>query len=252
MHAFELCSNLDTVNFPNKMIKIHDKCFDSTPWLTAKRIENPLVIINGDLIDGKTASGDITIPDSVKYVSPGSFSGNSTITSVVFPNAVKEVGDNTFFMCSNLRSIEIKGVTYIGMMAFDYCNNLSEVKISNSLTKIDEYAFSDINAHGTITFYGTQEQWNSVEKPSGMSYLDNATMIYDNSNPQPVVEVTPGDANCDGRVTISDVVATAHYVLNRNKHPLTEQGLLNADVDGDSNVTKNDALIIQKMVVGLI
>ena len=182
MHAFEYCTKLDTVKFPNKLVEIHDKCFDSTPWLKAQREQNPMVIVNGALIDAKTTKGDVTVPSSVKYVSPSAFAGNNDVTSVVFPTSVKEIGDNTFFYCENLNSVDAKGATYIGLMAFSYCNRLSELKLSSNLTKIDGYAFSDVNSRATITFYGTQDKWNSIDKPSNSTFLNNANVVFDNSS----------------------------------------------------------------------
>ena len=56
--------------------------------------------------------------------------------------------------------------------------------------------------------------------------------------------------DCDGEISILDVI-----VLNRNllgNGSLTEQGLANADVDGDNKPTANDALAILKYVVKVI
>ena len=49
-------------------------------------------------------------------------------------------------------------------MAFAYCNKLSSLKLSNKLKTIDSYAFSDITNSATITFCGTKEDWDKVEK----------------------------------------------------------------------------------------
>ena len=55
-----------------------------------------------------------------------------------------------------------------------------------------------------------------------------------------------GDANCDGQTTVADAVAILQFIGNRDKYELTEQGKLNADVDGEEGVTANDALTIQQ------
>lgn len=55
-----------------------------------------------------------------------------------------------------------------------------------------------------------------------------------------------GDANCDGSVTIADAVAIQQYLSNAEKYPLSEQGIINADFDGNG-LTALDALEIQKM-----
>lgn len=66
-------------------------------------------------------------------------------------------------------------------------------------------------------------------------------------------EELPGDANCDGKVTVADAVAILQYIGNRDKYPLSETARKNADVSnrGDG-ITAADALAIQKYDSGLI
>ncbi|MCI6560764.1 MAG: hypothetical protein MR434_05080, partial [Ruminococcus sp.] len=63
----------------------------------------------------------------------------------------------------------------------------------------------------------------------------------------------PGDADLDGKVGISDVVKVMMYVANKDANPLSEQGIINADVynKGDG-VFISDALSIQKKVAQII
>ena len=60
-----------------------------------------------------------------------------------------------------------------------------------------------------------------------------------------------GDANCDGKFSVSDAVAVLQHVGNRDKYGLSEQGLINADVDGVAGVTAKDALVIQQVDAGI-
>lgn len=62
-----------------------------------------------------------------------------------------------------------------------------------------------------------------------------------------------GDANVDGSVDISDAVSILSYVSNVSKYPLTEQGLLNADVNlnGDG-ISDSDALAVQRYISNVI
>lgn len=61
-----------------------------------------------------------------------------------------------------------------------------------------------------------------------------------------------GDANLDGRINVSDAVAVLQYAANRVKYPLSEQGLVNADVDGVTGITGSDAIVIQQVDAGVI
>ena len=62
-----------------------------------------------------------------------------------------------------------------------------------------------------------------------------------------------GDANCDGTVDMSDVVAVMQNLANPDKYKLTDKGAANADVSAaGAGLTSNDALTIQKFLLGSI
>ena len=65
------------------------------------------------------------------------------------------------------------------------------------------------------------------------------------------VEVPPagllGDVNCDGQVTMADLSALCAYLLG--KADLTPEGLANADVNGDGNVSSIDLPLIYQLTL---
>jgi len=61
-----------------------------------------------------------------------------------------------------------------------------------------------------------------------------------------------GDANCDKKINVADVVAVLQYVANRSKYALDEQGLINADVDAVPGITGDDAICITKYDASVI
>ena len=67
------------------------------------------------------------------------------------------------------------------------------------------------------------------------------------------VNYLPGDANCDGKVDISDAVVIKCYLISSSKYPLSAQGAYNADVQGNRNgVNAQDAVAIQKYILRII
>ena len=65
-------------------------------------------------------------------------------------------------------------------------------------------------------------------------------------------EILRGDANLDGKVSISDSVAILQYIANSSKYSLNAQAMANADVDGEAGVTGKDAAKIQALDAGII
>lgn len=60
-----------------------------------------------------------------------------------------------------------------------------------------------------------------------------------------------GDANLDSRVNVADAVAVLQFVSAKTKYPLDEQGIVNADIDGEKGLTGTDAVMIQKIDAGI-
>lgn len=117
---------------------------------------------------------------------------------------------------------------------------------------------------GKIEF---QKWWDSAEKEDDEITIEykKIEMIYKYDNkggddPDPTTQPTTapsgkylaGDANIDGEVTVADAAAILQYLGNSEQFPLTDAGLVNADVDGVKGITPSDALVIQKAAAGLI
>jgi endo-1,4-beta-xylanase len=64
-------------------------------------------------------------------------------------------------------------------------------------------------------------------------------------------DVVYGDANLDGKVSISDAVAILQYVANASKYNLDDKAKANADVDGNPGVTGKDAAVLQQVDAGV-
>ena len=83
------------------------------------------------------------------------------------------------------------------------------------------------------------------ENAAGVSTTTSSTTAADTE--------TYGDANCDGKVDLSDAVLIMQSIANPSKYKLTEQGKKNADVSGENDgITGSDALAIQKYCLRLI
>lgn len=61
-----------------------------------------------------------------------------------------------------------------------------------------------------------------------------------------------GDANCDGIVSMADAASVFQSIGNPDKYGLSEQGAINADINGKAGITADDAIVIQKAYAGLI
>ena len=167
--AFEDCISLTKITIPNSVTNIGRGAFEETPWLKAQQKKNPLVVVNGILIDGSGSKGDVTIPKTVTTIGDSAFYCAS-ISSITIPNTVTSIGYLALANCNNLRSIVIpSSVTRIGERAIAYCDNLSSITIPKSVTSIGEWAFFEHNKELTIN--GTKGSYaETYFKENGISF----------------------------------------------------------------------------------
>ncbi|WP_295213281.1 leucine-rich repeat protein [Ruminococcus sp.] len=153
--AFEHCKSLKTVNVGKNVSDIGANAFYDTEWISDKRSENHLVVVNGILIDAYAATGDVTIPEGVTKICDYAFSSNLapretlSVTSVTFPDSVKEFGK--WIVNGN--------------------KNITSISISANAEVIPTYAFYNYNgAFEEITFRGTCAQL--------MTYFNSASDFH--------------------------------------------------------------------------
>ena len=97
------------------MTSIGYGAFDDTPFLENMRKKTPLFIVNNILVDAKTVSGDVVLPNTIKTIPRYSFNENEFVTSVTIPDSVTTIDPYAFYKCSSLEKVNIpKGVTEIG------------------------------------------------------------------------------------------------------------------------------------------
>lgn len=139
--------------------------------------------------------GVITIPDSVRHLNSGTFSGRIGLTGVVIGNGVTSIGQ-VFWGCEGLANIMIPdSVTSIGSMAFRYCASLTSITIGNGVTTIGSDAFEGCSAlrevinnsdlpitlgssdYGSVAYYAlalVDKNGNKTYKDGEFTYIDTA------------------------------------------------------------------------------
>ncbi|MBO7396041.1 MAG: cellulase family glycosylhydrolase [Ruminococcus sp.] len=118
------------------------------------------------------------------------------------------------------------------------------------LVDMKSYEFS-VEQPGTVVFptETTTTETTTITTATTTADSSLATTTTDGD----VLSVTViGDANLDNRCSVADAVAILQHIANQDKYALKAQGKVNADVDGQSGITANDALTIQRVDAGVI
>ena len=153
--AFFECKSLVSVTIPNTVTSIGQQAFIYCEALTTVVIPEGVTMIDNLAFCFCGNLTDVNIPSTVKSLGWGAFKG-AQMTSVVIPIGITSIPANLFEWNESLQSITIPAsVTSIGSWAFYY--NLSLFN---------------------ITFKGTVEQWNTIEKADNWDELAGNYNIY--------------------------------------------------------------------------
>lgn len=135
-----------------------------------------------DAQDKKIATGEIEIPNYVKYnntiytikrIASNGFA-SSGITTITLPNSITNIGDNAFSGCTDLKTIDLPtSITYIGYRSFYGCSGLTSITIPKNVTEIGDKAFKGCD-NITIKFDGA----TSATTPTG-TYSSNDWTVGD-------------------------------------------------------------------------
>ena len=92
--------------------------------------------------NGCSSLTSLVIPDSVTNIGDYAFSGCRSLTDIVIHDSVTSIGNNAFWNCRSLTGIVIPdSVTSIGKSAFKNCISLKSLEIPDSVTSIGDGAF---------------------------------------------------------------------------------------------------------------
>lgn len=88
-YVFGGCGRLEELEIPAGLVDISGYAFHDSEWVELNADENGLVIVNGTLVDGSNAKGDVTIPEIVKRISELAFDDCDELKSIRIPDGLE-------------------------------------------------------------------------------------------------------------------------------------------------------------------
>ena len=225
--AFYGCSALESVEFNvvnSKLESIGDEAFDACPKLKNLVIPNSVKTLGANWLS--SVKGYIAYPKDLAGSIPASavknavsfeykVDGNDVVLTgvknpgetVTVPDFITVIGNNAFFNCSNIQSINIhKNVKSIGNNAFQNCAALSNVNFEtgSKLNSIGDAAFFNCTA---LTRIDIPE---NVTKIDAFAFLDSGLKSINIS--KSVTDI--GEGTFNGCTALSDVTFEAGSKLS--------------------------------------
>ena len=206
--AFSGCYSLETITLTNSVEYIYREAFS------------------------KCAISEIVLPDSLTEISGYMFSDCYYLFSITIPDSVSRIQGGAFSNCNRLETIVVPdSVAYIDVAAFN-CKNLESITILNPNCKIKDTKSTILS--GVIKGYKGSTAEEYAKK------YNRQFIAYDTSND------TPGDVNCDGTVSIADIVSLQNFLLGRTK---SLGNWKNADLCKDNRLDAFDMILMRRLLI---
>ena len=166
--AFWGCQNLVSIELPSSLTEIGMRAFESCQSLASIIIPESVTSIGGNAFDGCTS---LPIIDNLRYADNYLIGPvDKTKTTYTIKDGTRWINDDAFAYCQNLTTIRIpNSVTTLGGWTFYNCYNLTSVTIGSGVTTIGVWPFHDCNNLSSIYCYSTTPP---VIKHNGYSNYD--------------------------------------------------------------------------------
>ena len=208
--------------------------------ITATMYDDGSVYIagEGDMYDNDTCPFDN--PEDIKKVIIQDFdaANNKSITSI---------GANLFNGAEKLDEIVLtENVRKIGKGAFEGAKSLKELALTEAVEIIGDNAFNGCTGLETVTYTGSEKQWDSVFiGVNNEALTDKIQFNSEISNP---VEVTiSGDTNGDGVISKADGILLSRFIAGWDNVNIV---VVCGDINGDGIVSKADGMILARYLAG--
>ncbi len=151
---FENCSSLNSINIPSSVTSIGNYAFyDTGIYNNDANWENNVLYIGKYLISSRNMTGTCTVKPGTTVIADYAFheyyyneetdeETYSNLQGIVIPGSVTHIGDDAFEYCDKLTSVTLSnGIKYIGEYAFNSCKSLKSITIPDSVIKLEGCSF---------------------------------------------------------------------------------------------------------------
>lgn len=210
--GFKNCKELTSIKLPASITEIGPDAFNGCEKLKNIEIPSSVVNIKAGAFKDCASLESITLPDGITYMGEGqTFSGCTSLKTVHWPKACKEIVAQSFQNCTTLETVEFpENLETIGTLAFSGCLSLRSLTIPASVASIGARAFNDCPNLTGLTFNGGKYHLDAdknlvLEDTKAISCLGTTTTL---TIPEGVTNL--GNYSCSGLSKVTEVVISGN------------------------------------------
>lgn len=211
-YAFEDCYNLETVNFPLNWKG--NRVNSASPFVNCNALKKVTIPEGVTLVPGYAFAWvnsikEVSLPDSLENIEDFAFAGTG-ITEITVPEKVKLIPVGAFSGCEALTNVELpKDLKTIETSAFANCISLESIHIPDSVEILAGNAFEDCDKLKTVNY---PLNWNDLGSAS-VSPFNNCDAFRSITIPDGVIAI-PDHAfeNCTALIEVSPLPASVTQI----------------------------------------
>lgn len=145
-YSFYGCTSLETVNIPEGIKTIPNRCFQNCSLLSPISFPSKLKTLGEQAFSGCTSITQITLPTTVTTIENYCFNNCSSWSGALnLPSNLTSIGYNAFSNCKLLTGALTlpSKITYIGSGAFENCSGFTSLTFNCRITTIQYYTFKN-------------------------------------------------------------------------------------------------------------
>ena len=139
VRAFSGCKAITHVEFPDNIDTIQAKAFQACSSLSEVDFNNVTCI--SDYAFSPCPIKNLDFNSGLDSIGRGAFQGNLAVEALVLPESLKTTGKNAFADCKNLKTADLKNLTYLNKRVLTACFNLEDITLSSNVEYVANDAF---------------------------------------------------------------------------------------------------------------
>lgn len=239
-YAFRGCANMESITIPDGVTKMGNGVFENCTSLSSVKLSNNLIELGQNVFEDCSSLKEISFPDGITKIGDYVLRNCSSLESLSFSESLTEIGDHALMGTAITAIILPATVNKFGVRPFYKCMQLSDITVkSPTPIAINDETFYNIS---NLTLYvpvGSKEAYEAAD------YWKNFKEIKEGVGPDGGSYIL-GDANGDGRLTVADYIAIAHYILGRPTENFNEKA---ANVNGDDKINTADYIGVAHLLL---
>ena len=217
--AFNKCSDLTGVSFPNTIEYIGKEAFQGCTALTTVDIPASVKSIDNYAFQGCSNISNATFHEGLEIIGEFAFQNDGALKELILPSTMKSIGRVAFQNCNTLYAVELPdNIEFIGDYCFNWCRSLYSFKYPKNLKTIEAAVTCEcqkltivslpegVTSLGNLLF-AANSSLKSITLPSTLTYIGDG--VFSNCTSLSSVYSLASTPPSVGNNTLSSVTGSA-------------------------------------------